>query len=182
MIPSVSEDFADLFEKSAANRLPNHEPYNLAIPLMDGTSRPNGPIHGLSEPELKALLSRRPTFGLTNAPASFRSPASDTHREFLEICAVTYLDDILTYSDSEADHARHARATFENLRVANLFVELEKCEFHVQRTVFLVFCNSYRYNVGTKIILSNPNNEVQEELVIETGVSIVPQHSCISAP
>ena len=50
-------DFSDVFEKSNADRLPEHRPYDCPIDLIEGACPPFGPIYGLSEPELEALRS-----------------------------------------------------------------------------------------------------------------------------
>lgn len=54
-IPPPYQDFADLFDKSAADVLPHHKPYDHKIPLVPNATPPHGPIYGLSEPELRAL-------------------------------------------------------------------------------------------------------------------------------
>jgi Reverse transcriptase (RNA-dependent DNA polymerase) len=43
-------------------------------------------------------------FGLTNAPATFQSYINSTLREFLDIFAVAYLDDIVVYSQTGGTH------------------------------------------------------------------------------
>jgi len=48
-------------------------------------------------------------FGLTNAPASFQHLINDTFRDFLDVFCTAYLDDILIYSDSLAEHRIHER-------------------------------------------------------------------------
>ena len=50
-------EFGDVFEKNNVDRLPEHRPYDCPIDLHEGVSPPFGPIYGLSEPELQALLT-----------------------------------------------------------------------------------------------------------------------------
>ena len=76
-------------------------------------------------------------FGLSNAPASFQALMNDTLRPFLDIFVVVYLDDILIYSTNELEHRTHVTKVLEKLSEANLFVKLEKCEFHVSKVDFL---------------------------------------------
>ena len=55
-IPSEYHDFLDVFSKSKANKLPDHNPaYNHHINLEDGKQLPFGPIYNLSEVESMAL-------------------------------------------------------------------------------------------------------------------------------
>jgi predicted aspartyl protease len=76
-------------------------------------------------------------FGLTNAPASFQHFINDTLRDFLDVFCTAYLDDILIYSDSLAEHQIHVRQVLERLQQAGLYLKPEKCEFHVQEVKYL---------------------------------------------
>jgi hypothetical protein len=55
-------------------------------------------------------------FGLKNAPATFQRLINDTLREYLDDFAITYLDDILIYSDDLEAHRGHVRKVLEKLR------------------------------------------------------------------
>ena len=46
-------------------------------------------------------------FGLTNVPAAFQHFMNDIFADFLDVCTVIYLDDILIYSNSMSDHMLH---------------------------------------------------------------------------
>ena len=54
-LPEAYHDFADVFSKSKAGKLADHQPYNLKITLDEGTVLPFGPIYSLSQEELAAL-------------------------------------------------------------------------------------------------------------------------------
>ena len=56
-----------------------------------------------------------------------------------------YMDDILIYSENEADYVKHVNQVFSKLRGANLRVKKEKSEFHVREVEFL----GYRIKPGT---------------------------------
>ena len=43
-------------------------------------------------------------FSLTRAPSTFQHYINDTLREFLDVFATAYLDDILIYSESIEEH------------------------------------------------------------------------------
>jgi len=78
-------------------------------------------------------------FGLCNAPGTFQHYMNDTFREFLDKFLIVYLDDLLVYSDTLAEHKRHVRLVLERLRQAELCLKPSKCEFHVQEISFLGF-------------------------------------------
>jgi len=76
-------------------------------------------------------------FGLTNAPATFCTLMNDIFREWLDDFVVVYIDDILIYSSSLEEHAKHLRKVFQRLRENKLYAKLEKCKFGVTEVDFL---------------------------------------------
>ena len=78
-------------------------------------------------------------FGLCSAPGTFQHYMNDTFRDFLDKFLIVYLDDLLIYSDSLAEHRRHVRMVLERLREAGLCLKPSKCQFHVQEVAFLGF-------------------------------------------
>jgi hypothetical protein len=239
-VPKEYHDFAFLFEPTATDSLPKHQPWDHSIPLMEGKSPPFGPIYQLSEKELQALRkqldkdlargfiepstspaaapviftakksgelrmcvdyrglnaitikNRYPLplinelfdrlrsaryftrvdlrgaynlirmklgeewktafrcryghfqykvlpLGLTNAPASFQALINDTLKGCLDQYAIAFLDDIGIFSNSYEEHVKHVRDVLERLARANLFIQLDKCEFHKSEMTFLGF-------------------------------------------
>ena len=43
-------------------------------------------------------------FGLANAPATFQNIMNEIFKDMTDLGVVTYLDDILIYSENEVDH------------------------------------------------------------------------------
>ncbi|KAJ1116407.1 hypothetical protein NDU88_004619 [Pleurodeles waltl] len=76
-------------------------------------------------------------FGLCNAPAAFQFFLNDVLREYLDIFAIVYIDDILIYSDNENQHVQHVKKILAALRKHHLYCKLTKCEFHVTTVEFL---------------------------------------------
>ncbi|KAK3556035.1 hypothetical protein QTP70_001836 [Hemibagrus guttatus] len=58
-------------------------------------------------------------------------------RDFLHKFVVVYIDDILIYSRSMADHQRHVAEVLHRLRDYDLFLKAEKCLFHQPTVQFL---------------------------------------------
>ena len=76
-------------------------------------------------------------FGLTNGPATWQHYINDVLFEYLNEFAQAYMDDILIYSNSLSEHKEHVRKVLLKLREAGLYVDIDKCDFHVQETTFL---------------------------------------------
>ncbi|KAK3520955.1 hypothetical protein QTP86_002096 [Hemibagrus guttatus] len=75
-------------------------------------------------------------YGLVNAPSVFQDFMHEVLRDFLHKFVLVYIDDILIYSRSMADHQRHVAEVLRRLRAYHLFLKAEKCLFH-QSSVFL---------------------------------------------
>ena len=78
-------------------------------------------------------------FGLTNAPAAFQRLVNEILQEYIDIFVIVYLDDILIYSNNEAEHIDHVIKVLQRLRENFLYAKLEKCEFHVTSVQYLGF-------------------------------------------
>ncbi|KAK3543168.1 hypothetical protein QTP70_012273 [Hemibagrus guttatus] len=76
-------------------------------------------------------------YGLANAPSVFQDFMHTVLREFLHKCALVYIDDILIYSQSLAEHRQHVREVLQRLREYQLFLKAEKCAFHQSSVHFL---------------------------------------------
>jgi hypothetical protein len=76
-------------------------------------------------------------FSLTNMPASFQRWMNDVLSDYLDIFCITYLDDILIYSDSMEEYRKHVRMVLRWLRDMGLTLKPSKYEFHMERTEYL---------------------------------------------
>ena len=76
-------------------------------------------------------------FGLTNAPAAFMSLMNRVFRAYLDRFVIVFIDDILVYSKSRKQHARHLRIILETLRAEQLYAKFNKCEFWLSQVGFL---------------------------------------------
>ena len=76
-------------------------------------------------------------FGLTDAPATFCTLINCIFQPYLDQFVVVYLDDIVVYNNTLAEHAEHLRVVFGVLRDNELYVKREKCSFVKPEVDFL---------------------------------------------
>lgn len=76
-------------------------------------------------------------FGLCNAPAIFQATMNRVFAAQLNRFVCVYLDDILIYSRTEAEHLKHLRIVLDVLRQHHYKAKLAKCEFFKQELKFL---------------------------------------------
>jgi len=76
-------------------------------------------------------------FGLKNAPATFQRLINDMLREYLDDFAITYLDDILIYSDDLEMHRSHVHKVLGKLNKRALYVKKSKSRFETKKIKFL---------------------------------------------
>jgi len=76
-------------------------------------------------------------FELINESTFYQHYMNDVLFEYLHQFCQTYLDDIIIYSKILKEHKRHVRLILNRLREADLQIDIDKCEFHVQKTTFL---------------------------------------------
>ncbi|KAA0066451.1 ty3-gypsy retrotransposon protein [Cucumis melo var. makuwa] len=77
------------------------------------------------------------SFGLTNAPAVFMDLMNRVFKDFLDSFVIVFIDDILIYSKTEAEHEEHLHQVLETLRANKLYAKFSKCEFWVRKVTFL---------------------------------------------
>jgi hypothetical protein len=77
------------------------------------------------------------SFGLTNAPAYFMNMMNKVFMEELDKFVIVFIDDILIYSETAEEHAKHLRIVLERLRQNQLYAKFSKCEFWLEKVAFL---------------------------------------------
>ena len=75
--------------------------------------------------------------GLCNAPGTFMQLMNDTFRDVLDRFVLVFLDDILVFSRTRAEHLKHVREVLVRLRKQKLYAKLSKCEFFQAQVEFL---------------------------------------------
>ena len=77
------------------------------------------------------------SFGLTNAPAFFMNLMNKVFMDYLDVFVVIFIDDILIFSKSEAEHEVHLKLVLQRLREHQLYAKFSKCEFWIDEVPFL---------------------------------------------
>ncbi|XP_070665153.1 uncharacterized protein [Malus domestica] len=76
-------------------------------------------------------------FGLTNAPIAFMRLMNEVFQQYLDKFVIVFIDDILVYSKSQADHIRHLNLVLRKLREHQLYAKFSKCQFWLTEVAFL---------------------------------------------
>ncbi len=112
---------------------------------------------------LKAYKSKMLSFELINDSVSFQQYMNDVLWDFLNDFCQVYLDNILIYSKTQQEHWQHVKMILNHLQEADLQVDIWKCEFNVEETVFL------------KVIVSEQNlrmNSIKVKVIVNWTTSI----------
>ncbi|KAK3526593.1 hypothetical protein QTP70_030729 [Hemibagrus guttatus] len=130
-LPLVLSPLKHLRGATVFTKLDRHSTYNL-IRIREGDEwkttfvTPTGHYEYLVMP-----------YGLVNAPSVFQDFMHEVLREFLHKSVLVYIDDILIYSRSMADHRQHVAEVLQRLRDYHLFLKSKKCTFHQPSVHFL---------------------------------------------
>lgn len=76
-------------------------------------------------------------FGLTNAPATFQRMMNKLLVGIIGKFALVYIDDVIVYSQTEADHVQHLKEIFTRVRNVHLKFKRAKCKLGATQVTFL---------------------------------------------
>ena len=76
-------------------------------------------------------------FGLTNAPATFHRLMNEIFREDLLKHVLFFLDDLLVYSETPAEHLEQLEKVLLNLRATGLKLKPKKCNLFQTQVNYL---------------------------------------------
>jgi len=77
------------------------------------------------------------SFELTNASTTCQEIINDALRQYLNRFVITYLNDIMIYSNILKEHISHVFKVLKCLNKRNLHLKSKKCEFHRKKIDFL---------------------------------------------
>lgn len=75
--------------------------------------------------------------GLCNAPATFTTMMNEVLNGIIDRFCTVYLDDIIVFSKSRAEHRQHVEEVLKRLRKHQLFASPKKCYFMTNEVEFL---------------------------------------------
>ena len=114
-------------------------------------------------------------FGLTNAPAIFMDQMHRIFSDLLDKSVVVFLDDILIYSKTREEHAKHLREVLRRLRKWKFYANLDKCKFWQSEVTFLghkVTSNGLNMEEDkVKAILDWPQPKDQKDVRVFNGLA-----------
>jgi hypothetical protein len=76
-------------------------------------------------------------FGLTNAPSTFQRAMQEVFRGLQWEILLIYLDDVIIFSKTFAEHLKHLTLVFQRLIRANIRLKPEKCKLFQQEVQYL---------------------------------------------
>jgi len=89
-------------------------------------------------------------FRLCKAAPAFQQWINQTLHQFIDICCIVYLDDILIYLKTKTQHIREIQNVLSTIEKSGMKVKPGKCECHAKETEYLEFI------IGTEGIKSDP--------------------------
>src|SRR5438046_2909419 len=78
-------------------------------------------------------------FRLTNISATFQELINHVLYNHLNKFVITYLNNILIYSENKEKHKKHVKEVLKRLQEKNFYFKSEKCEFHKQQVKYLEY-------------------------------------------
>jgi len=114
-------------------------------------------------------------FGLCNAPSTFQSMINDVFRDILDVEVISYMDDILIYTETVEEHVALVRRVMERLRKACLCISIKTSSFHQREVEFI------GYKISDRGI-SMTSTKVEEILAWSTPDKVVDVQSFVGFP
>ena len=89
-------------------------------------------------------------FGLINAPGLFQYFVNNTLHPYLDVFCIVYINNILVYSNSIAEHQKYIKLILQALHRASLQLNINKYKFYKTEVLYLgliIFTNSIQMDL-----------------------------------
>ena len=78
-------------------------------------------------------------FGICNAPSVFQQWINEALMEYIDMCCIVYLDDVLIYSKDLQQQRQDVSNILEGIQISGMKVKPSKREFHNEETEYFGF-------------------------------------------
>ena len=131
-MPNITDLFDQLQGAQLFSSLDLQQGYNQIRISAEDVDKTAFIAPGMGQFQFKVLC-----FGLTNAPATFQAVMNRIFADHIGKFVLVYLDDILVFSKTPAEHEQHLRVVLSLLRKHEFKAKMSKCQFNCAELHFL---------------------------------------------